>query len=259
VAGGRLARRAACGRIEVLAVSDVLGDAPAVIGSGPCAPDPTTWADVRSVVERRGLRGSLPPGVLAVLEEGVAGRRPETPKPGDPALARVRTTLLASNRDALEAAAREALDRGLRPVRVSGALRGEARVAGRRLAALARAVRPGRKLLLAGGETTVTVRGPGRGGRCQELALAAALALQGGPPATLLAAGTDGSDGPTEAAGAFADAGSVARGRAAGVDAAACLDRNDSNGFFRAEGGLFGTGPTGTNVMDLVFVHLPPG
>jgi hydroxypyruvate reductase len=209
------------------------------------------------VVERRGLRGRLPRAALAVLEEGVAGRRPETPAPGDPALARVRTTLLARNRDALDAAAQAAHARGLRAVCVSAGLRGESRLAGRRLAALARAVAPGPRLLLAGGETTVTVTGPGRGGRCQELALAAALEWQGGTAATLLAAGTDGSDGPTGDAGAFADAGSVARGRAAGVDAAACLARNDSNRFFRAEGGVFTTGPTGTNVMDLVFVYVP--
>jgi glycerate-2-kinase len=138
---------------------------------------------------------------------------------------------------------------------VSSALRGEARRAGRRLAALALAARAAQPLLLlGGGETTVTVRGDGRGGRSQELALAAALALEGRRGVAVLAAGTDGSDGPTDAAGAFADGGTLGRGRAAGVDASAALERNDAYGFFAAEGGLVVTGPTRTNVMDLVFV-----
>jgi glycerate 2-kinase len=138
---------------------------------------------------------------------------------------------------------------------VTGALVGEARVAGRRLAALAAAVRsPEPVCLIAGGETTVTVAGAGRGGRNQELALAAAVALAGRDDLALLAAGTDGRDGPTDAAGAYADGGSVARGRAAGVAARECLARNDSHGFFDAEGGVLRTGPTGTNVMDLVLV-----
>jgi hydroxypyruvate reductase len=147
--------------------------------------------------------------------------------------------------------------RGLDARPVSGSLRGEAREAGARLAALARASAPARDTLLAaGGETTVTVRGAGRGGRCQELALAAALALEGAPGVALLAAGTDGSDGPTDAAGAFADGGSAARGRAAGRDPAADLAANDAYGFFAAEGGLLRTGPTRTNALDLVLVRI---
>lgn len=144
-----------------------------------------------------------------------------------------------------------------------GCLRGEARDAGRRLAALACAIRARRTLsmplcLIAGGETVVTVRGHGRGGRNQELALAAACELAGRSGVTLLGVGTDGSDGPTDAAGAFVDGETRARGRSAGVDAAAALAANDAYGFFRAEGGLFITGPTGTNVMDLVLVAVDP-
>jgi glycerate-2-kinase len=172
----------------------------------------------------------------------------------------VRYAVLASNRDALAAACEEAAACGLAALRVTDSLAGEARVAGARLAALARACRPGRATLLAaGGETTVTVRGPGQGGRCQELALAAALGLEGAPGISLLAAGTDGSDGPTDAAGAFADAGSVARGRAAGREARAALAANDAHGFFAAEGGLFRTGPTRTNALDLVLLAIEPG
>jgi glycerate-2-kinase len=144
---------------------------------------------------------------------------------------------------------------------VSQPLSGEARDEGRRLARLARALSTAQPpaqptCLVAGGETTVRVRGKGRGGRNQELALAAALALAGGAPAALLAAGTDGSDGPTEAAGAYADEGTAERGRRAGVDPEAALAENDSHSFFLAEGGLFVTGPTGTNVMDLALLRV---
>lgn len=256
--GGRLAAATRARRVFVLVVSDVLGDDLATIGSGPCAPDPTSYRDALAVLQRRGLLAQVPAAVRRELEEGVAGRRAESPKPGDPAFSHVAHVLLATNRDALAAARADARARGLEARIVSDQLRGEARELGARLVALARAAAVGGRalLLLAGGEPTVTVRGSGRGGRAQELALAAALALEGDPRVTLLAAGTDGSDGPTAAAGAFADAGSVARGAAAGLDARACLDANDAHGFFAREGGCFVTGPTGTNVMDLVLVRV---
>jgi glycerate 2-kinase len=259
VAGGRLARRAGAGRIEVLALSDVPGDRIDVIGSGPFAADPSTYGEALDVLERRGLAGAVPEPVIAHLRAGARGAREETPKPGDAGLARVHTTLLATNRTAVEAAARAAGRRGLRVQVVSRPLAGEAREEAARLVALARTLRPEvASLLVAGGETTVTVRGPGRGGRSQELALAAAIALDGGPPLALLAAGTDGSDGPTDAAGAYADEGTLARGRRAGADARRALERNDSYAFFAAEGGLFVSGPTGTNVMDLVLMRVEP-
>ncbi len=233
LAGGRLGRRARPRRIDVLALSDVPGDRLDVIGSGPLAPDPTTYADALAALEARGVLAQVPEAVRAHLAAGVRGEREETPKPGDAALARVRHTLVATNQTAVEAA--------------------------RDLVAAARAgrARPPR-YLVAGGETTVTVRGPGRGGRSQELALAAALELDGGPPIALLAAGTDGNDGPTDAAGAYADEGTLARSRRAGLDARAALAANDSHAFFRAEGGLFVTGPTRTNVMDLALVRVGP-
>jgi glycerate-2-kinase len=147
----------------------------------------------------------------------------------------------------------------MRAVAAHGALRGEAREAGRRLAALSASLRSaGPTCLVAGGETVVTVRGDGRGGRNQELALAAAVALEGDPTAAILAAGTDGTDGPTEAAGAYADGETLGRARALGLDAQLALDRNDSHAFFTMEGGVFHTGPTHTNVMDLALLHVRP-
>lgn len=253
IAGGRLARAARAQRIEVLVISDVLGDPLDVIASGPCTPDPSTFADALGVLDRHGLRERVPARVRAHLEAGVRGARDESPKPGDPHFARVRVTIVASLRDALAAAAVAARANGLRPIQLSDALHGEARDAGRRLAAIARCVAPATPVcLLAGGETTVTVCGAGRGGRSQELALAAALELADSERVTLLAAGTDGSDGPTDAAGAFADGATVARG----PDAARALADNDAHSFFAAEGGLFRTGPTGTNVMDLVLIEV---
>jgi glycerate-2-kinase len=257
VAGGRLAAASRAREIVVLAISDVIGDDWGTLGSGPCAPDPSTYADALAVLRRRGLLERVPAAVRSHLEAGLAGLRPESPKPADPALARVRSVLVASNRDALAAAGAAGRARGLAVHVLTDRLHGEARDAGRRLAALARALRPGpARLLLAGGETTVSVRGRGRGGRAQELALAAAVALEGDSRVALLAAGTDGSDGPTPAAGAFGDGGTLARGAAAGVDARDALAENDAYGFFTREGGCFVTGPTGTNVMDLVLVHV---
>lgn len=249
ISGGRLARRAGSRRIEVLAISDVPGDAIETIGSGPFAADPGTHADALAILEGCGTGGRTPPRIAAHLESG----REESVKPGDPSLARVRTTILASNRDALAGAREAAQERGLRAITVTEGLRGEAREAGRRLAVLAQSLRrEGPLLLLAGGETTVTLRGEGKGGRSQELALAAACELQETSGIALLAAGTDGTDGPTDAAGAYADGGTVGRGRALGLDARAALERNDSYPFWSAEGGLLVTGPTRTNVMDLV-------
>jgi glycerate-2-kinase len=259
LAGGWLARRARPRQVEVLALSDVPGDRIDVIGSGPFATDPTTYADALAVLARRGVLDALPERVRAHLLAGARGERAETPKPGDPDLARVRHTLLATNRMAVDAAAAAADRAGLRSVTLADALRGEAREAGAALVARADALRASEPVcLVAGGETTVTVRGAGLGGRCQELALAAAMKLDGGPPTALLAAGTDGSDGPTPAAGAYADEGTLGRAGRARLDARSSLAANDSYPFFRAEGGLFATGPTRTNVMDLALVRVDP-
>lgn len=252
VAGGRLALRARARRIEVLAISDVPDDRLDVLASGPFAGDASRFADAMAAIDRVG-RARFPERVVARLQAGVRGECEETPKPGDPRLAAVRHTVVANNATALSAAESAARERGWRVHRVTGRLAGEARRAGRRLAALAASVRSSQRVcLIAGGETVVTVRGSGRGGRSQELALAAACAIEGRSDLALLAAGTDGTDGPTEAAGAYVDGGTVARGVALGIDARARLADNDSHGFFAREGGLLRTGPTRTNVMDLV-------
>jgi glycerate-2-kinase len=263
ISGGRLASAARCERIEVLAVSDVAGDRFDVIGSGPCSADPSSYADALAVLARRVEGARVPAEVMRHLASGAAGEIPDTPGPGDPLLERVHETLVARSRDAVAAAARAAAAAGLRPVVLGEVLVGEARRVGTRLAHLAGSVAAGSPLcLIASGETTVTLRGSGRGGRNQELALAAAVAFDGMSEreneVVLLSAGSDGSDGPTPAAGAFADRRSVERAKALGCDAWVALAQNDSHGFFSREGGLLVTGPTGTNVMDLVLILVEP-
>ena len=255
VAGGRLARASAASRVVVLAVSDVPGDDLSVIGSGPCEVDPTTFGDALGVVDRFQLRDALPEAVVRHLEAGAAGRIAESAKPGEPGLPDVYSAVVARSEDAVDAAVAEAERRGLRAVRLGPVLRGEARERGRALAELALALDAGEAICaIASGETTVSLRGAGVGGRNQELALAAALVLEGSAGRSLLAAGTDGTDGPTDAAGAFVDGDTLARGRAHGRDAAAHRAENDSYGFFSLEGGLLRTGPTDTNVMDLALL-----
>jgi len=258
--GGGLARLAAPARIVTLALSDVVGDDPGTIGSGPTSPDPTTFADAIRVLERFGVAGQVPSPVRRRLEAGARGARPETPKAGDPLFRRTVMHVVGSNRLSVEAAAREAKRQGLRPLILTTSLEGEAREAARTLAAILRECaesgRPQSRpvALLAGGETTVTVRGSGRGGRNQELTLAAAAALAGFPVQAVVASlATDGIDGPTESAGGVADDQSAQRGAALGLPPiAAFLEENDAHGFFAALGDLIVTGPTGTNVADLV-------
>ena len=252
LAGGQLARLAAPARVLTLAVSDVIGADAAVIGSGPTLPDPTTFAQALEVILRREV--AAPPPVLHRLQAGAAGDLPETPGAGELENV-VGFQVVASLRDALAGAAEEAGRLGYAPEVVSDALQGEAREVGVRLARAlldAAGARRGPRALLWGGETTVTVRGAGRGGRSQELALAAATVLAGEPNLLLAAFGTDGRDGPTPAAGAAVDGGTLERGRAAGRDADGALADNDSHAFLAASGDLLVTGPTGTNVNDLV-------
>lgn len=258
--GGQLARRAQPATVLCLAVSDVIGDDLATIGSGPFIADPTTFADADAAVRRLGLVEHLPPAVARLLVEGCAGRAAETPKPGDPCFARVHHHLVASNALALAAAAAAARTAGYRPVVWGQPLTGEARAAGATFAGAALHHLAGgeRLCLIAGGETTVTLAGKhGLGGRNQEFALAAAGVLAGArhvrtpPPVAILAAGTDGTDGPTDAAGAFADATTLARARAAGCDLEQHLARHDAYPLFARLDDLLISGPTGTNVMDV--------
>lgn len=268
---GRLAAALAPRPVRCLIVSDVVGNDLSSIGSGPCAPDPRTAGELLRLVHEHSLGEALPRGVHAYLERVRSGRAPETPKPGDPAFARVTTEVLLDVRTATSAAADAARALGAAPVIVSEVpLAGDAADSG---AALAReAARLGERLsreslgapssacVVSGGETTVRL-GPsptGRGGRCQELALAGARALHElgarGRGVTLLAAGTDGRDGPTDAAGAIVDADTWRRIAERGMDPAAALARHDAYPALDAAGALFRTPPTGTNVNDLALV-----
>jgi hydroxypyruvate reductase len=258
--GGGLARLAQPASVAALILSDVVGDPLDVIASGPTTPDPTTFADVWAILERHQLTAQLPPGLAAHLRAGLAGQLPDTPKPGDPLFDRVTNVLVGSNRQAAQAALREAERLGYRPLLLSTFIEGEAREVGRVAAALTKSVRahgdplPAPACLVWGGETTVTVRGSGRGGRNQELALAAALALDGVPDVALLALGTDGTDGPTDAAGGLVDGQTAARARALGLDLWQALANNDAYPALDALGALVKTGPTGTNVNDLLIL-----
>lgn len=256
LAGGGLVRLASPATVVALVLSDVVGDDPAVIGSGPTVPDPSTAREALSVLDRRAGGAPLPGSVRQVLEDMVAGVRPETPGPGDPVFDRAHTAVIGGNSDALAAAARRAGELGYPTRVVDGALTGEARLAGARIADdMSTAAGEQPVCLLYGGETTVTVVGDGVGGRNQELALAAALHAEGwaGAPDWVVAAvGTDGRDGPTDAAGGVVDRATASRIREAGGDPVGLLARNDSHRALGMSGDLVVTGPTGTNVADLV-------
>ncbi len=262
--GGQLARLAAPATVVSLILSDVVGDPLDVIASGPTAPDPTTFAEAWNVVVSRGLVDALPPAVRAHLREGVAGRLPETPKPDDPLLGRVHNALVGSNRLAALAAVEEARALGYTALLLSTFVEGEAREVARVVAALGRGVLahgdpvPPPACLVFGGETTVTVRGDGRGGRNQELALAAAIALEGLDGVSVMALATDGSDGPTDSSGGIVDGATAGAIRAAGLEPAAALAANDAYPALEAAGAQLRTGPTGTNVNDLTVVLVRP-
>jgi glycerate 2-kinase len=251
--GGLLAREAWPATVLMLALSDVIGDPLDVIASGPTVPDPTHFADALSVLERRGVIVRAPASVLERLRAGARGDIPETPKPGDRAFERVSNLVVGNNALVADAARVAAEALGYRATLLTLALEGEARHVAGDLLIRARGL-PSGSCLIAAGETTVTVRGAGRGGRCQELALAAALGLSADEGLAVLAAGTDGTDGPTDAAGALVDAGTVGRGRAAGLDPERTLADNDANAFLAASGDLIVTGPTNTNLLDLYLV-----
>lgn len=262
VKGGQLAAAAWPATLETLVLSDVVGDPLTAIASGPTVADPTTFADCLAICDRYGVTDKLPERVAARLR-GVDAT--DTPKPGDARLSRSRARIIGSNAVAVAAAADEARRRGYAPLVLSTTVEGEAREVARVLCAVAReCASTGRPVsppacVIVGGETTVTLRGGGRGGRNQEMALAAAVELARAPPAersvVFLAGGTDGTDGPTHAAGGVVDAGTVARAARRGADAAAALADNDSHGFFTAAGeGFVVTGPTGTNVADVAVV-----
>lgn len=250
--GGKLPALAAPATVMTLLLSDVVGDVPEVIGSGLASPDPSTFADALGVLRKYRLYDRVPDAVRKHLEAGLSGLVPETPKENDPVFRNVHTMVVGSNRLALEAAAAKASSLGYRTVIHSTDLTGETRTVAAEFASLLKDSNTATPAcILAGGETTVTVHGPGKGGRNQEFALAAALEIAGVPGVLLLSAGTDGTDGPTDAAGAIATGETVERARALGLSARDHLERNDSYPFFAALGDLVKTGPTGTNVMDI--------
>lgn len=251
--GGRFAREAAPAPVRALILSDVPGDRLDVIASGPVTPDPTTYEDAVEALERHGLWESAPAAVREHLVFGREGEETETPEEGDPCFAGVEAAIVGSAELALEAAARTGRELGYRVERTEGDVTGEAREVGAALARWGAGAEPP-ALLIQAGETTVVVEGDGIGGRNQEAVLAAALELEGRPGVLVFSVGTDGVDGPTSAAGAVATGSTVGRARDAGLDAADHLARNDSHPFFDALDDLVVTGPTGTNVMDLMGV-----
>lgn len=250
IKGGRLALAAAPAPVVALLISDVPGDDPAVIASGPTVADPSTFADARAIVARYAI--ALPAAVAAHLAAAID----ETPKPGDPRLAASRAVVIATAQDALMAAADISAQAGVPALILGNAIEGEAREVAKVLAAIARQVagqgqpHPAPCLLLSGGETTVTVRGSGRGGRNAEFLLALGLALAGHPRVWALAADTDGIDGSEDNAGAILRPDSLDRARRLGIDPRAALFDNDAYSVFSTLGDLLITGPTRTNVND---------
>lgn len=260
VKGGQLARAIWPASALTLVLSDVIGDRLDVIASGPTAPDPTTFHDALEVLRRYGLQDRIPTSIGQYLDRGARGEVPETPKPGDVCFTKMRHRIVGNNVQALLAGRERAASLGFHVLFLTSTLQGESREAARVLAAFLLEIRrsghpiPPPACLLLGGETTVTVRGRGKGGRNQELTLAVALAIAGEQDLLVFSAGTDGSDGPTDAAGAVADGETCSRAKQAGLDPLRALEDNDSYHFFHGLGDLIKTGPTFTNVMDVTLL-----
>ncbi len=262
IKGGQLARAAYPATVISLILSDVVGSPLDTIASGPTAPDPTTFSDAWDVLEKYDLVAQMPGRIVERLRKGIRGEIPETPKPGDPVFDRVHNVIIADNYIAAAAALEEARRQGFNALLLTTFLEGEAREIGKAMAALGKEIalrgipiRPPACLIL-GGETTVTVRGKGKGGRNQELALSAAISLEGWEKVTVATLATDGTDGPTDAAGAIVDGTTVRRALERGLSPLVFLQENDSYTFFKALGDLIVTGPTNTNVNDLVFIFV---
>jgi glycerate 2-kinase len=259
IKGGQLARLVYPARLLTLILSDVIGDDLDVIGSGPTVPDRSTFAEARAIFEEYRIWSKLPSSVRNRI--GLAAE--ETPKPGDRIFEKTQNVIVGSNALAVDAAALEAHRLGFHTLVLSTFVEGEAREVARVHAAIAKEIRAtGRPVktpacVISGGETTVTIRGKGLGGRNQEFALAAALDIAGLRDAVILSAGTDGTDGPTDAAGAMADGTTLARAEALRLNASAFLANNDSYHFFESTGDLIKTGPTGTNVADVQLILVP--
>ncbi len=260
IKGGQLSRLAAPAQVAALIVSDVIGNPLDVIASGPTTPDPTTFADAYGLLQRLSLLDQVPPAVVEHLQRGMDGLIPETPKANDAAFSQTRNLLIASNEVAVRAAIAEAERLGFHTLFLSTFIQGEAREVGKVLAGILQEIDhsghplPRPACVIAGGETTVTVRGQGKGGRNQELALGAVPYLAGLEDVALLALGTDGTDGPTDAAGAIVTGDTARRAAALSLSPSEFLAANDSYRFFAALGDLVITGPTNTNVNDIAFL-----
>jgi len=262
VKGGNLAKIAYPATLLSLILSDVIGDDLDIIASGPTVPDKSTFHQCRDILEKYQIWSRTPPGIRKRLSNGEKGLIPETPKPDDPAFQRAVNCIVGNNLLAAEAARKRAEELGYNSMILSTSISGEARDAAIAHAALAGNIHtkgtPVKKpaCVISGGETTVTVRGKGLGGRSQEFALAAAIKMDGMENTAFLSCGTDGTDGPTDAAGAFADGSTMQRARSLDLDAGLFLKENDSYHFFQQLGDLIITGPTRTNVMDLQILLL---
>jgi hydroxypyruvate reductase len=267
VKGGGLARMAAPATLAALVLSDVVNNPPDVIASGPTVPDSSTFTDALAVLERYQLQERAPSSVLAYLQAGQRGEADETPKAGDPLFEHTRYVLVGSNRQAAQTALQAAQQEGCHTLLLTTAAQGEARVVGQLLANIARELAttgcsgdvhaprlPRPACLVLGGETTVTLRGEGRGGRNQELALAAVREMAGLSAVALVTLATDGGDGPTDAAGAVVTGATLERAQAAGLDPDQFLANNNAYPFFEQLGDLLKPGATHTNVNDLAFV-----
>ena len=257
VKGGRLAELAHPSTVLSLILSDVIDDSMDNIGSGPTAPDSSTFADCLSIIEGYGVGELIPVPVRSLLKKGAAGEIEDTPKAGDPIFQKVQNLLIGNNQSALVAAKEKAEALGYNTLVLSSSIEGEARKVAMDHVVLARDVlsssspiRPP-ACIISGGETTVTIRGAGLGGRNQEFALAAAIEVDGLEGVVVLSGGTDGTDGPTDAAGGIVDGTTIQRAREKGLDARSYLDRNNSYPLLKTAGDLLITGPTLTNVMDL--------
>lgn len=258
--GGGLARFAYPATVVSLILSDVIGDDLNVIASGPAVPDTSTFDDTRKILGKYAIWDRVPPSVRHRVERGLQGDVEDTPKAGDAVFKQCFSELVGTNIQALKAAGLKAEELGYRALILSSTVEGEAREVVKVLTAVAKEVQgsgnplPAPACILCGGETTVTIRGDGKGGRNQEFALASALAIDGMQNVVVLAGGTDGNDGPTDAAGAIADGSTLARARAKGLDPFDYLKRNDAYHFFQSLEDLMITGPTRTNVMDVYMV-----
>jgi len=256
--GGWLAKEAYPATVISLLLSDVIGDRLDVIASGPTVPDESTYSDCIKIIDRYKLSDRLPKSVAEYFKKGAAGSLPETPKAGDPVFSKVQNLIVGNNRESLLAAKERALSLVYNTIVLSSQIEGEAREVAQVFAAIGKEISQANlpisppACVIAGGETTVTIQGRGKGGRNQELALACAIAIDGWGGISLLSAGTDGTDGPTNAAGAIVNGTTCKRARQTNLDPRDFLLANDSYTFFESLGDLLKTGPTRTNVMDII-------